>query len=88
MFCDRRDKPRIDYPCPWEFRIIGADATAMRAAVREVLGEGERYELSPGKTSPKGRWCSLSLEMRVLNEPHRDEVHRLLREHPDVRMVL
>lgn len=81
------EKPHIDYPCEWEFRIIGADAAAMEAAVAHVLGD-EAYSLTPSKQSPEGRWCSLKLEMRVLNEPHRNQVHRLLREHPAVRMVL
>lgn len=82
-----KDKPHIDYPCSWEYRIIGADAAKMEAAVAHVLGD-EEYTLTPSKQSPKGRWCSLRLEMQVLNEAHRYQVHRVLREHPDVRMVL
>lgn len=87
MLFDAHDKPRIDYPCRWEYRVIGADAEAMREAVAEVLGK-EDYRLSEGKTSPAGRWRSLSLELEVVNEAHRHEVHRVLREHPAVRMVL
>jgi putative lipoic acid-binding regulatory protein len=87
MFCEDRDRPHIDYPCDWEYRIIGADAAALEAAVRAVL-QAEEYALSAGNTSPKGRWRALRVEMRVRSEAHRDEVHRLLREHPDVKMVL
>jgi len=87
MFCDTRDKPRIDYPCRWSYRVIGADEAEMRAAVAEVLGD-EDYRLSEGNTSPAGRWRSLELELEVVNEAHRLEVHRVLREHPAVRMVL
>jgi putative lipoic acid-binding regulatory protein len=81
-------KPTIEYPCAWEFRLMGADAAAMESAVAEVLGGRESYTLAPGNRSPAGRWCSISLRMQVENEVHRDEVHRLLREHPAVRMVL
>lgn len=81
------EKPTIEYPCAWEFRVMGADAAAMRAAIADVLGD-EPHAIEPGNRSPAGRWCSLSLRMQVLDEAHRDRVHRLLREHPDVRMVL
>jgi len=87
MFCEDRDRPHIEYPCDWEYRVIGADAAALEAAVRGVLGD-EEYALSAGNTSPKGRWRTLRVELRVRTEEHRDELHRRLREHPDVRMVL
>jgi hypothetical protein len=87
MFCEHRDRPQIDYPCAWEYRVIGADAAALEAAIRGVLAQ-EEFELRAGNTSPEGRWRTVRVEMHVRSEAHRDEVHRLLREHPDVRMVL
>jgi hypothetical protein len=81
-------KPIIHYPCEWEYRIIGADADAMRAAVEEILGERERYTLEEARRSREGRWLSMSLKLTVVNEAHRYELHRVLREHPAVRMVL
>lgn len=80
-------KPVIHYPCNWEYRIIGSDPGRMRDAVAEILGD-EDYSLEEANRSRQGRWLSMSLQLTVINEAHRYEVHRLLREHPDIRMVL
>lgn len=81
------ERPVIDYPCRWEYRVIGADAGAMGQAVAEVLGR-EKYTLTEGKRSPAGRWLSLSLQLEVISDSHRHAVHHALREHPAIRMVL
>lgn len=80
-------KPVIHYPCQWEYRIIGADPERMRLAVADILGN-EDYSLQEANWSRQRRWLSMSLELVVINEAHRYEVHRALREHPDIRMVL
>lgn len=82
-----QDKPVIHYPCDWEYRIIGGNPEQIRSAVAEILGE-EDYTLEEGNWSRQGRWVSMVLRMVVINEPHRLETFRALREHPSVRMVL
>lgn len=87
MSGDLPQKPIIHYPCEWEYRIIGADPGRMRSAVEEILGD-EQYTLEEANWSRQGRWLSMSLRLVVINEAHRYELHRVLREHPDIRMVL
>ena len=32
------ERPDIEYPCNWEFRIIGADEAGLREAIAGVVG--------------------------------------------------
>ena len=40
-----QNKPKIEYPCPWQYRIIGEDAVAMRKALAGAI-EVERCIVS------------------------------------------
>jgi len=84
VFCESRDKPKLEYPCEWEYRVIGDSAEALRGAVSELLGAFE-YALENGNR--KGKWLSLSVKLTVKSEEERDELHRRLNAHPAVRMV-
>lgn len=80
-------KPIIEYPCSWEWRIIGSDPDHMRAAVAEVLEERD-YTLEEANRSRAGRWLSMSLELEVASEQDRNHIHRALTGHRWIRMAL
>ena len=80
-------RPEIDYPCEWGFRLIGWDETDIRGAVAHVLG-GQDHSLTYSNASSTGKYCSLNLEMRVLDETHRLGVFEALLGHPSIRLVL
>ena len=89
MHEDNSCRPEIDYPCPWQYRLIGEDEAAMRAALVESLGEdAERCVLSAGNRSAGGRYLSLQVELIVMNEEERLELYRRMAEHPAIKMVL
>jgi len=69
------DEPelQIDYPCRWQYKLIGRDEGLLRAAVVEAV-EDVDYELVPSKQSATGRYLSLSLELEVRDEPHRRRI--------------
>lgn len=79
------DKPRIDYPCVWEYRVIGTDTEALQLAIREVIGAAE-HSLKPGNRN--GKFLSLSLEIEVRDEAERNRIHREIGAQAVVRMVL
>lgn len=81
------DKPHIDYPCAWEYRLIGEDEERMRAAVAEILGEA-RYMLTLANRSQRARYCSLQLSLEVLDETQRLDTFERLRRNAAVRYVL
>ena len=79
------ERPDIEYPCIWEFRIIGADEAGLREAIAGVVGN-QNHEIQPGHT--KGAWVSIHLTLWVLDEEHRNTVYRMLQKHPLVKMIL
>ena len=80
-------KLELDYPCPWEYRVIGADETALRAAVADVL-EGRPHEIQTGGTSAGGKWLTLIVTLEVADEEERLALYEGLRSHDAVKIVL
>jgi len=80
-------KPQIDYPCSWQYKIIGESATIITQLVADVVQE-EEYSLSRSNVSSGGRYVSMNLEMTIESEERRLELYRLLAEDPTVKVVL
>ena len=88
-------KPHIDYPCQWAFKIIGTDEDSMRAAVKDCLAEslnegtGERpYELGFSRASSEGKYVSLVLDIEVQDEKERNALFKALGDRPEVRIII
>ena len=84
---DCQAKPRIDYPCPWLFKVIGFDPEEIGKAIGEVLG-GAEIAVSASKVSSSGKYHSLNLEMEVASEEERDLIYNNLSAHIAVKVVL
>lgn len=91
----KQDKPTIEYPAPWGYKIIGSDEQAMRTAVQECLDQslvretGDReFELGFSRESKGGKYLSLSLSLTVVSEEERDGIFTSLKKHPAVLMVM
>jgi uncharacterized protein len=80
-------KAKIDYPCVWQYKVIGMDQQAIEAAAVELLGDSP-YSLSASKKSGTGRYLSLNLEVTVVSDEQRQALYRTLAEHPAVKTVL
>ena len=80
-------RPVIEYPCRWEYKAIGWDEVAMRAAIIEIMADRE-HDVSFSRASRTGRYCSLLLVVMVESEDHRNAIFKALQEHRHIRMVL
>ena len=80
-------RPEIEYPCPWNFKVIGREEDRMRQAIAEIMGNSA-YRLTFSNQSRHGKYCSLNLDMVVLDEPHRLDIFEALRHHRNIRIVL
>jgi putative lipoic acid-binding regulatory protein len=80
-------KPKIDYPCPWQYKIIGESATVITKLVADHVKEKD-YTFTKSNVSSSGRYISMSLELIVHSEVRRLELYRLLAEDPTVKVVL
>jgi len=79
------DRPEIDYPCDWEWTLVGRDEASLRDAVALVLA-GD-YTLRVSRTSRTGKYVSLQLSARVGDEAERLAIGRTLHGHRDVLFV-
>lgn len=80
-------KPKIDYPCLWQYKVIATDCAQIRRIVEEHLGDAP-YSLSESNRSSGGKYVSMSLEMTVHSDYHRLRLYELLTAHPAVKVVL
>jgi putative lipoic acid-binding regulatory protein len=95
MKSEPNQRPVIEYPCPWDFKIIGTSEDAMREVVGKCLEEtlhraaGEReFELGMSRTSNGGNYVSLRLNLMVMDEAERNNIFTYLANQPEIRIVI
>lgn len=81
------NKPKIDYPCDWHYKVIGTNAAEMIKAI-ELAVDGMDYKISSSNVSSKGNYFSLNLKVFVTSEDIRDTIFAKLKESEYVKMVL
>lgn len=79
-------KPEINYPCQWQYRIIGESATVIKELAAKHVHE--EYTLTDSHVSSGGRYISMALELTVQDDERRLELYRLLAADPTVKVVL
>ncbi len=82
-----QNKAEIDYPCGWEFKVIGGSSSRLTEAVAGVMAQRD-YLLTPSRSSSSGKYLSFTLETVVADEGDRNAIYAALKAHPDIRMVL
>ncbi len=81
------NKPNIEYPCNWHYKVIGTDASEMIKAI-ELAVDGMDYKISSSNVSSKGNYFSLNLKVFVTSEVIRDIIFTKLKANEFVKMVL
>ncbi len=80
-------KPNIDYPCNWQYKVIGTDVDQMIKTIEEIV-EGMEFYISSSKISSQGKYSSLNLKVFVTSETIRDIIFAKLEASEFVKMVL
>jgi hypothetical protein len=80
-------KPRIDYPCLWQYKVITTDIEPVREIVADHLGDAP-YSMSKSRKSRDGRYISIDIEMTVYSDYHRLRLYELLAAGQQVKVVL
>lgn len=80
-------KPKIDYPCLWQYKVIATDCLQIRQIVNEHVGDAP-YSLSESNKSSGGKYVSMNLELTVQSDSHRLRLYEVLAAHPAVKVVL
>ena len=82
-----KDKAEIEYPCSWNYKVIGLDVEDLQKAVAVILGE-QKYLLTHSRSSSGGKYQSMHLETVVDSEDRRNAIFNALQNHAAIRMVL
>ena len=81
------EKPQIDYPCEWGYKLIGRDKQALEVAIFDIVGK-RAYKTKGGNSSSKGKFHSLNMKCRVESQEDRDSIFKAFQDHVDVKMVI
>lgn len=88
MLMDENSKrPEIEYPCNWDYKIIGTDVSEMIKIIEEAVGDLS-YEISPSNISKKGNYFSLNLTVSVPSEIVRDIIFQKISSSAFVKIVI
>jgi len=82
-----KEKPDIQYPCSWLYKVIGKDETALRKAIQTVLGT-ENLLITSSHSSSGGKYISLNVETVVNDEAERLSGYQNLKNHAAVKVVM
>ncbi len=80
-------KPKIDYPCTWQYKIIGISKADICRVVESVVQE-QPYVLTDSHVSRSGRYVSMNLEMTVHDEEQRLALYRIMGDDPAIKVIL
>ena len=83
----KKNKPVIEYPTKWEYKIIGNDVDKLLKAVGGAV-PGLEYEITPSNISKNEKYYSLNVTVVVSSEVVRDLVFQKLSEHTDIKLVI
>jgi putative lipoic acid-binding regulatory protein len=82
-----QNKPKIEYPTNWGFKLIGKDKESLLACIKEVMGDKEHL-CSVGNASRTGKFHSYNTSCVVKSQEERDRLFKYFQDHDDVKMVI
>ncbi len=86
-FNPEKDRPEIEYPCMWQYKVIGRDRHLVEAAIKGICGHSPTT-VTFSNTSSSGKYHSLNVEIEIADEETRDVLFVAFKEHQDITMVI
>lgn len=81
------DKPEINYPTTWNYKLIGKDLDKLSACVKEGMGDKE-HTCTQGNASRTGKFHSYNTSCTVESEEERNRIFKYFEDHDAVDMVI
>ncbi|PID73033.1 MAG: cytoplasmic protein [Desulfobacterales bacterium] len=82
-----QERPDIEYPCDWVYKVIGEDCTLLKDAIEECCAPAE-VTITHSHASSKGKYHSLNAELVVQDEEQRLQIYNNLKASPVIKIVL
>ncbi len=80
-------KPKIKYPCKWEYKIIGEKDRLSEKNILDAVKD-RKCNIVFSRKSKQGNYVSFQLETEVVDEADRNEVFAKFFSCTGVKMVL
>jgi putative lipoic acid-binding regulatory protein len=84
---NNKQRPEIEYPCKWSFKVIGNDVDKILEAIEEASG-GLKYDVTPSNISRNGNYFSLNFKVEVPSEIVRDLIYQKLGSNSNIKIIL
>ena len=84
---ENQKKPEIDYPCLWEYKVIGENQDLTKEALRTACSPKEPT-ITYSHTSSGGKYHSFSATVHVEDEKSRVSIFEKLHHHTAIKMVI
>ena len=81
------EKPEIEYPCDWEYKVIGLSEAAVRQAAVDAFAQRD-YNIEFSHVSSTGKYHSYSITCSVQNEDDRNTLFGLISGAKDIMTVI
>ncbi|MFT5387951.1 MAG: putative lipoic acid-binding regulatory protein [Candidatus Omnitrophota bacterium] len=81
------EKPEINYPCQWTYKIFGLSEDELKEVAAQIMGD-KIYTFKHSMNSKKGKYVSCSLITVVQTDSERNQLFTLLQKSEAVKMVL
>lgn len=81
------DKPKIDYPTQWGFKVIGRDKEQLLKCITEVMGD-KTHQCKLGNSSKTGKFHTYNASCSVESEIERKTIFSYFEAHDAVKMVI
>lgn len=81
------ERPEIEYPCEWGYKLIGTDKAKLEACIFDIVGE-RAYNTKAGNSSSKGKFHTINMRCEVGSEEDRNSIFKAFSDHKDVKMVI
>ena len=82
-----KNRPEIDYPTKWEYKIIGTNVDEMISVVESIVVDFD-YEITPSNISLKAKYFRLNVTVVVPSEIIRDKIFQSFTDHPAIKFVI
>lgn len=82
-----KHKLELTYPCSWKYKIVMLESINVKNISKDIF-VGREHDVQESNVSKKGKFKSYTIELIVHNDDDRNELHRLLSAHKDIKMVL
>ena len=87
MVLNDQDKLELEYPCAWQYKVIGEEPTLVKDAINRACAP-ESPEITFSHSSSGGKYHSFNASLTVQDEENRLKIFDTLKNDPAIKMVL